>query len=526
MQEYPTNILILGQANNGPSQEIIKATSDNSVISTFGCKSPLIDTYRKLKDSMNRSDSDIYLMKPNGVHGEIYLNIMNKNGVIINKAIKIITKESSDYKDDIIINLSDVEIVISYKDNDFVYPFDIYVSTHELIRKIKEDCTLGIIPVTIVEVHYDVIGHPCKSLVACNYSKLKMSKSISGMLDNKNQLYHCIEESLRLLVGTNIDVVILANCYLDDTIIDTSYREIVTEDNIFLDIYSDDNQRVYGVLGESSLVSENDLIYVIEANESKKEDNLEEEMFPDGKIKPISFYHILLEFVKCQSLYGIITNAVIGFKPIMENSSSIDKFKIYNDYLNKIADEKSKSFEALISVCVGELYYDNGGTIDNSYIAYAGALVDESYLDTVENYKYNESVKPRTFFQKEQVKEIINLGYVYYRESFLTKRVHVFNSVTRAKGILKYKFISRTLQQLYKEYVPTLNEFIGESLTKDFEKIFNRKITSVLNDFIDNSICEKYDYTVSNYNDGDTVILINLYYTGFLSPIKTIIEMR
>ena len=46
MQEYPENILIIGQAQKGPSQEMVLALNDNYVIDKFGARGSLVDTYR------------------------------------------------------------------------------------------------------------------------------------------------------------------------------------------------------------------------------------------------------------------------------------------------------------------------------------------------------------------------------------------------------------------------------------------------------------------------------------------------
>ena len=462
----------------------------------------------------------------NGVHGGATLNIMNKSGVIIHNAVKFITKESSDNISEISISLSDIELAVSYMDKDYVYEFKTYRTTHELFKKIKDDCEKGIIPLTVLEVHYDIVGHPCESLVSCNSPRLVFTKGSSGLESNKNQFYHSVDEVLRFLVGSNIDVIILANCYIDDTILKTGVRDIVTEDYVLLDLYTDDNRLVYGVSSNSQTISEDKKLYINQAIEGVKSDNLEEEVLPDGGVKVISFYKLLFEFVKAQSLYGIVTKAVIGFKPLLDKEDVATHFHLYKDYIDGIIPEKYEEHKSLISICVGDLYYDNGGTVDNSYIAYASALVECSYISNTENYSYHSSIQPRVFFEKEIIKKIIEYGYVYSRKSYLTKNTHVFNSVTTSSKILKYEFVVRSLQQFYKKYMPVMNTFIGDIINSDSEKIFKKKVVELFNEYIANSICVDYDFSISNFNNEDTVILANFYYPGFLSPIKTIIEMR
>lgn len=470
----PDTLYILGTSEYGVSNVPVKISSENELVAVFGSRGTLINAYRKISDITNTPD--IYLCKINGTHSKAYANIICKNK-IINKGIEFSSLYSNKIYNNIYVLFSDNFMQIIHGDKILEYNFKIYNTVHSLFNAINEDAAKNICPITVTNYTLEQYSHPTQVIVSCNKPILELKGADDGLNDSKTNIYYSIKENLSSLKNTPIDVIALADCYIDDTII-------------------------------PQVSVDTDSTYLI--NVEKK-----------NEIEYLSFYSLLLDFCIHQSENNIITKGVLGFRPL---TSEVDAslpmhYRKFIDNLNYQKHIDSK-YLSLVSVCYGDLYYDNGGMIDNHYLAYAGVLASEEYKGNITNIDYGNNIAIRTIFTKEQVKLITACRFSITRLSPLTNKVHIVNGTTLADGVLSCEYSIRAVQLMEKLSDVYISKHIGDILNSENEKLLKDSIKECLDELEKNSAIKNYRYDIETDPDGNTAIICLVTLPGFIDPLR------
>lgn len=512
------SIAIVGTATKGQTGELKLIRSDMDITSMYGSGS-LIDTYRLLRDNVIGDDVDIFALKGNGIHGTAFLHVMDISMTIHHNAIYVSTSESKEGPS-ITITITDDEFLITHGTTELVYEFSVFTTIGELIRQVNEDSRSGISPVCMSDTAYESHLAPSYSLSACNKTTIRVSKSYSGIDDNKNVLFHATRDTLGNIIGKPLDAIILSGCYIDNTRLENT--DSLMDSYKLTPVYTDDHIPVYMVDNTSDSHEVGDRVFVSDGATTDSGDDLIDEYYPDMRKKELSFYKLLCDFSKAQSYSGIITKGILGFKP---NLKSANYYAAYGDYVDRIINEADYNFKSLVSTVIGEVYYDRGAIIDGAYIAYAGAYISTSYLENVENSRCTDNIKTKDIIPSTFITDIKDLGFITIRHSTLTKGVHFINTRTKGDGMLSFEYVIIAIELLYKKLVPSLREKIGEALTPINIDRFKGDVNSVLSSFVGMSTCTSYDYSIKTTFDGDTYIRCDLFFPGFLTPFRLIAEL-
>lgn len=472
--DTPDTLYILGTAEYGVSNMPVKISNENELITVFGTKGTLINAYRKISDITNTPD--IYLCKVNGSHSKAYANIICENK-IINKGIEFSSLYSNELYNNIYILFTDNFMQIIHGDKILEYNFKIYNTVHSLFTAINEDASKNICPITVTNYTLEQYSHPTQTIVSCNKPVLELKGASNGLNDSKTNIYFSMKETLSSLKNTPIDVITLADCYIDDTIIPQIPIEV-------------------------------DSTYLI---------NIEKK----NNIEYLSFYSILLDFCIYQTSNNIITKGVLGFRPLV---SDVDVYYPlhYRKFIDNLNYQKhiDLKYLSLVSICYGDLYYDNGGMIDNHYLAYAGVLSSEEYKNNITNIDYGNNVSIRTTLTKEQVKSITSCRFSLIRLSPLTNKVHIVNGTTLADGVLSCEYSIRAVQLMGKLSDMYLSKHIGDILNNENEKLLKDTIDECLTILEKKTAIKNYRYNTETDSEGHTSIICSVTLPGFIDPLR------
>lgn len=478
--------------------------SESDLINKFGY-GPLLDGYRKLTN--NTTKDNIMVCKICATHGKAHLNILDSNNIINHKAFEFVVTDTSEKLVEVIVE--DTHIDISTRTKVLRYKYPKYLKELEMtINKDNED---GICPV-MINSYIDAYIDARYAIAFCNKKRHSLL-SDNGMSANKNTMYHELKELLYVIDGRKIDILLPLDCYLDNEscYIDNSHPF----DDLMFRVSTVDDAEVFFEENQELLE-----VYISETS-NLKSDNLAVEHLPDKEVK-LSFYKLFVDFAKKQSMSGVITKVVTGFKPIAKIKSY---YKDYSLYLDQIIDDEDSLYKSLISICLGDIYYDSGAGVDNSYIAYCGSLKDSKGDKNIENVQCSDKIKTITAFDKDSIISFKDSGFIMNRFSPLSKKVHFINTRNKAKGLMSYEYVILSLSLLYETLILSISERLGEELSEENIKSFKELCDKELYKFISISCATNYSLSIDTYQDGDTYININLYFPGVISPYNMCIEL-
>lgn len=422
---YARNIYLLGTAEKGPVNVPILARSLAYVKSIFGNVGSLIDAFMTIEDS--DIECNVYLVKTSGSHAELYLNIINENGDILENGFYIKSRHANEYSNDIEVYLDDNVITFTYPfelgGNVLSYELNKYKTLHDLASSINEDTKL-----LNGEIFCSAF---CESHISCDFTlspvnptNLKLIGGNSGLNYNKNMMYNSLSVTYSVLEGYPTDIIVPLECYYDDTF---------TYDIELLDKYTFDKDYI-----------------MLKSN---------------GEY--LSFYKQLIDFCKLQMQSSIITHGVMGmdenYKDDIDNNKLIEKLDTFNK-VNVLSQDYEK-YSHMISVTATNLYSMYGTMITNSYIAYSILLSNTKISETTTNKSLPSSFILYDILEQDTLNKISNMGYVCFRSSPLTNKVHVINGVTKSKDeTLKYLCNVRAAQVVMKNIRECLTKYIGKNI--------------------------------------------------------------
>lgn len=438
----------------GPVNVPILAKSVEHVRSIFGNSGTLFDAYAMIDDS--DIQCNVHLIKTAGRHSELYLNVLKDNGEIIENGFYIKSKHANEISNDIEIYLDDNVLTFKYPvklgGNTLSYSLSNYNTLHELANAINSDTRL-----LKGEVWCSAFCEPhisCKfSLAPVNATDLKLTGGDNGIYYNKNMMYNCMTTTYSILEGAPTDIIVPLDSYYDDTL---------TDDKELLENYNFEKDYV-----------------TLKSN---------------GQY--LSFYKQLLDFCKLQMQSSIITHGVMGMNPLA--IPDIDEAFMFKrlDTFNK-ANELSmedRNYSHMISVTASEVYGLYGTLVVNSYIAYAVLVASTKISETSTNKRLPSSFILFNIHEQYVLKQISEMGYVCFRNSPLTRNIHVVNGVTKS-GHKDLKFLCnvRMIQVVMKNLRISLSKFIGQNvddLIKSGE--INKEMTRLMNDLNENNFVKDF----------------------------------
>lgn len=422
---YASNIYLIGTAEKGPVNSPVLARSVEHIKSIFGSTGTLIDAYSIIADTDIKCN--VWLTKTSGGHAEVYLNVLKDNGDIIENGFYIKSRHANESSNDIDIYLDDNVLTFSYPEelggNVLSYSLANYETLHDLAAAINEDTKL-----MKGEVFCSAFCEPhisCKfSLAPVNSTKIKLVGGDSGLHYNKNMLYNSMETTYSVLEGQPTDIIVPLEMYYNDTL--TSDLELIDKLNFDKDYIT---------------------------------------LMSNGEY--LSFYKQLLDFCKLQMQSSIISHGVMGLHPRKEYSINEGKLLEQLDAYNKVnvLYDEDKDYSHMISVVASEVYAMYGTIVTNAYIGYAVLLASTKVSETTTNKKLPKSFILYNILEQELLSKISNLGYVCFRNSPLTKCIHVVNGVTTSThNELKYVCNVRMIQVIMKNIKYALSKYIGQNI--------------------------------------------------------------
>ena len=454
------NLYLIGTAEYGISNTPILIDSEEQLISIYGLKGTLIDSYRKISSITNVPN--IYVFKCNGRHSNVFANIIHQNNVVF-KGVEFKAIYSSSEYNNITILFTDAFLQIVSNNKVLEYNFDKYNTIQKLFKAINDDADNCISPISVINYTLEQISHPANSLVSCNKPILVTDGGEDGLECNKKEIFTSISKSLNSLYGTSIDCIIFSDCYIDD--------------------YEIDN-------GEDIL----------------------------------NYYKLMLDFCNKQLKYNVITKGVIGFKPLQEltNSTELLKEHLIN-YYYKVIDKSNSKYErknlSLITVTFGDIYYDNNRMIDNHYLAYSSVICSEDYKNNITNVDYGDKIKINYMLPFDVINILKELNFVFLRESPLTNKVHIVNANNMSNEIFACEYVIRSLQRCYKTFNTVFDDILGEAVNNNTEQKINLLVTNTLKQLQKTTAIEKSSFFVRTVDD-NTIIEILLYFPNYINPIK------
>lgn len=515
-----SNMYVLGTAEFGVTGVPTLIRNERELRNYFGDKGTLIDFYRSACSGDN--DTPMYLCKANGSHSICYLNILDSKNTINHNALEFKSVFSNDIYNNISVIITDTELYIKDAFRTLKYSFKDFRNVDKLIAKINKDAEVGVSSVIVTNYSLDsAYLNPALAITSCNKPINLLKGARTGLDDTKNEIFFSMTKTLENLVGNYIDVIVFANCYIDD--IKLTEEEILRvckvdknpEETCFIDTlplsicYLDNN--IYS----KNFKNKNDYLGKIENKFG---------------FEQLSFYNLMLDFCVRQESSNIITKGVIGFRPITEETP-VGYYTNYRNYILENIKEVYKDFLGLVSITCGDLYYCEDTIIDNQYIAYSKILNTTDYNRNVENIKLGNNIKIRSSLKNSSLNyesifnELLNLGFIFCRESFYFNSVVANNTVTLSTGLTKYEYIIRSVQYIYKNLRHILDEHLGEEINNETESKLSKDIKAFLNISSLNCPIAKSDFEILT-NDNKSTILITVYFYGYLDPLKFSLELN
>ena len=456
------HIYLIGSAEYGPTNEPILVRSTVGLHNNFGYSGSLIDAFHCIK-YVNKS-IPVYLVKTTGVHASIYMNVNILMGEILRNAFTIQASESNEvYNDVYIINDTD-SITFVFPEEmqtpNLKYYYEDYPTIDKLCDAINEDTNRKI---GKLYAYYtcDPSIKTKTAFYAVNPTKIYMFGGECGINYTKNMLYNCLERTYEILESSRIDIIIPVDAFLDDVLPD--------DENIY-------GKRYY----------------------RQNKDYLTET--PTG-IKH-SFMNQLVNFCMNQLSSGVVTHGVLGFT---------NQRSLVTDYLYE-ADELEDMYIAcmkyneslldypfygcLVSAVAGDMRYNCGTIIDNSYLAYGVfcALVKNNVGTT--NLALSDKIRIYEEFSEDVLNRLADNHIVAFRHSPLYDLPVVYSGVTACSDENFKYFVNVRMVQMCISYIDRIMQFyIGSNMQLVVkERYIEEDVTSVLESLKNLEYITSYNY--------------------------------
>lgn len=470
---YGKNVYLLGTASFGPTNCPIKIKSLSHLYSIFGSSGTLIEAYRQVYNIV--SNVNIYCCKITGRHSCTFLNVNIENDEVFENALELKAMYSSDIYNDVYIKITETCISFKFPQKlniqDIEYYFSDYGTLGILVDQINRDTKNGLNCID-AQLYCDSDVESYCSLSTVNPDSVYLFGGDNGLSASKNTMYYCLDDTLHLLEGEPIDVIVPLNMYIDDIQLQSSKYDMSAYDESYYDNPKD------------TLTND--------------EDNI------------LSYYDLLLGYCVQQLNNGFLTLGIMGYNPTSDmylNNNKEEYIKIAVEYLNENKFNKVyENYNQLISVVIGDVMFPYLESNVNGYVLYAVKLASLNLMDCPTNKFISKNVYLYNEFDNNDLDYFSNNGLVSLRYSPLKEAVVFSSCVTTCSSdnlmynIQNLKAIQFSVSCLYDIF----QQYIGEDLNKMLDSNFLSNVIKGCFNLIksENLISEyKFEITRESYHD-------------------------
>lgn len=468
------NILILGNAEYGVTNEVLEIENEKDIIRTYGRNSSIYQSYKEIKNEVGNYEISVFALKYNGEHATASFKVNSKEEVI-EEALIFKSIYSNEIYNNVSINvtLTGIEMIFPFFLNldKKIYHYTDFPNLYMLMKKINEDTVNGD-NIVFVYSTIDEYTEFDESFYYINESK-KLSCGNSGLNDTNNDKFKALELSYELIQGLEIDYIVLSDIYYNDTV---TYRYL------------------------------------------------------DGRT--CSFYEQLLSFCVSQLRFSIISLGIMQVDTEGVENSKVSIDKSINEVISLMDITHSNytlsQFRFLIAIMYDFLIKKQDFSKFNSSLVIAFELSKIQTSGNITGKPLNEDYYLNLFLDEEQIRLLNEKGIMTFRLS------PYYNRVVATNGLTNYTSQDSSLNDYNNEYkyltsivllqntIPKLksifNDRIGESIYElEREKALEDDLTVVLNELVKKGVLEKYstsiDYSVENCSINFEVILQNMFVT-------------
>lgn len=468
------NILILGNAEYGVTNEVLEIDNEKDIIRVYGRNSSIYNSYKEIKDDVNNYNISVFSMKYNGEHATASFKINTKDE-IIEEALIFKSIYSNDVYNNVSINitLTGIEMIFPLFLNldKKIYHYTDFPNLYMLMKKINED-TINGENIVFVYSTIDEYTEFDESFYYINESK-KLSGGNSGLDDSNNDKFKALEVSYDLIQGLEIDYIVLS---------DINYNDTVTH------------------------------------------------RYLDGRT--CSFYEQLLSFCISQLRFSIIS---LGIMQVNTNGIKNDKTSISKHIDEVVAfmdvthsNKTLSEYRFLMAIIYDSLIKRRDFNKFNSSLVIAFELAKIQTSGNITGKPLNEDYFLNLYLDEDQINTLNKKGIMTFRLSPYYDRVVATNGLTNyiasdsslSNYNNEYKYLTSLI--LLQNTIPKLknifNDRIGESIYQlEREKTLEDDIIIVLNELVKKGVLEKYDtsisYNVSNCSIDFEILLQNMFVT-------------
>ena len=487
-------IYLLGSSEFGPTNRPVLIKSLGQLQKRFGLKGSLIDAFQSVKEASQ--ENDVYVVKTTGTHAITYFNVNISDGGIMEDGFVLKASESNEAYNNVKITLHEEELTfhfpVEFGSQVRIYRFEEYELFGQLVSAINTDTENGLNLIhaqCLVDPSTPLLG----SLAPCNPEEVFLYGGDSGLSYKKNQYYHALQQSYDLLEGSDVDVIVPVEAYMDD---------------VAPERYS------YGQAEYGTLFYQDDRDYL-----TTKDGN-----------PLLTYYGQLLDFCARQMRFGLITHGVMGFNPTYDPSL----FGQEDEYIFRVVeaslalnfqDTTYEDLRFLVSVVAGDLGYRYGQSVSNGYTAYAGLIASLSVPSNTTNVPLPESILLFNEMEEGTLRRLADMGVVAFRHSPFFERVVVFSGVTPAESTKTdlHLLCNVRMVQLVISYVrKTLEGYIGEDITGVIENgVLRKDVEYILNILATKDVLLSFevDFRV-NWEEGELRFILVLQTQYMIEGVK------
>lgn len=436
------NIFLIGSSEYGEVNVPTLIPDLAYLYAEFGRRGTLIEAVENLLDDEVLT-RNIYVVKTTGLHSKAILNVNVIGKDVIDSGVILRAKHANEKFDDVKITINVDSIIFNINGKEEIkYMYEDYVTVNRLAEKINHDTADNknyIYMETYVDDTIPLLG----ALDSVNNNIIYLHAGNSGLYSSKNDLFISMKNTLDLLEGYQIDVLVPLGVYLDDIDYDSN---ISSRDKLSLKINN----------------------------------------------KPTSFYDLISNFINTQFLTGNSTIAVMGFN----QNSNIDmenKFNILN--LNKVfsSEQISNSF---IVVSGNNIFNSKLSRLSNGQVELGNLISTSNYKESIVFKDLPNFYSSIDDFTNEELIKVSKNKIIAFRHSHYKNKTVVATSTTTSdcenkgfnnlQNIMTLQFLTKFLNKMCELYIgQDINVIMkNDRLKNNFTKYFTEiRTLQYINDF-------------------------------------------
>lgn len=469
--EHGKRIYLIGSAEFGPTNEPIRIKSTVGLYNKFGRIGTLVDAFHSLK--YTNPEAEVYLVKTTGEHASAYLNVNTYNGDILQDSFIITANESNEIYNDICIIVDINSLTFIFPEEFGIpkleYKYSEFPTIERLANAINEDTRAK---KNVLYAYYtcDSGINTEDAFYSVNATEVYLYGGQCGLNYSKDMLYNCLSRTYEILESDDIDIIVPVDAFMDD-------------------VYPNDSE-------------EEQYRYNMKYYHSTK-DYLTTDTFG----RQLTFMNQLVNFCIKQLNFGVVTHGVLGFNPknkiasdyLFESDWLKEMYIACLEYNKALLDYPFYSF--MVSIVAGDIRYNHGTIIDNSYLAYAAfASMVQTTVGTT-NLPLSDRISIYEEFTEETLAELASNGIVAFRHSPLYNKPVVYDGVTASNDENLRLYVNVRMIQLAISYINQYCQFcIGLNMYELVQrKILQSDLNTILSACHEAGIINSFEFKILPY---------------------------